>query len=227
MSKNTLLNVLAIEAATETVSVALQYNDKIDLITPTVKEKQASHLLILIDALLKKNKCTLNQLDCIALSQGPGSFTGLRVGFAVAQALSFGGDVPIVTINTLQILALAAFQQSQCPQVLVATDARMQEIYTAAFRVNEGLPTMITETIVTSPEAIENPFANTPWVAVGNAFTQFKSLSQLASTAQAIDTQQPDATYLIPLACTQFQQKNTLKAESALPFYCRDKVTSD
>src|SRR5579871_574267 len=97
--------LLAIETATQACSVALLYADQSYQQLERLPQKQGDCLLPMMDALLGETGVVLSQCDAIAVSIGPGSFTGLRMGISVAQALAFALQKPIIPVSSLCILA--------------------------------------------------------------------------------------------------------------------------
>ncbi len=128
--------ILCIETATTNCSVAVAKNG----ITIFLKEdydKKYSHaerLHVYIDEVLTKANIKSNQLDAIAVSKGPGSYTGLRIGVSAAKGLCFALDKPLISVSTLEALA----RQVTCNDgVIVAMlDARRMEVYSAIFDSN-------------------------------------------------------------------------------------------
>ncbi|RLD51225.1 MAG: tRNA (adenosine(37)-N6)-threonylcarbamoyltransferase complex dimerization subunit type 1 TsaB, partial [Bacteroidetes bacterium] len=134
-----MANILCIETATIACSVALT-KDGIVLSKKETTEKNAhsAKLTIFIDEVLKENKLGFSDLDAIAVSKGPGSYTGLRIGVSTAKGLCYALDVPLIAINTLQSLAwgmAGSFSEKKhtspllCPMI----DARRMEVYAAVF----------------------------------------------------------------------------------------------
>lgn len=129
--------LLHIETATDTCSAALSENGKIIGLKETIGTRShASVLAVFIDALLNEKKITVADLDAIAVSKGPGSYTGLRIGVATAKGLCYGADKPLISVNTLQSMAAAFVLNKKnkenclfCPLI----DARRMEVYFALF----------------------------------------------------------------------------------------------
>lgn len=123
--------ILSIETSTKVCSIAIHNNEK--LITNKLLNIEKSHseyLLQMIDHLFSYIPFNKNNLDAIAISQGPGSYTGLRVGISIAKGLCFGLDIPLIAINTLEIMIneVSRFNHQNnilCPMI----DARRNEVY--------------------------------------------------------------------------------------------------
>ncbi|MFT6320447.1 MAG: tRNA threonylcarbamoyladenosine biosynthesis protein TsaB [Granulosicoccus sp.] len=129
--------ILCIETATDICSVSLSHDGKTIALAETAKGfSHASTLTILIQNCLDETNLTLNELDAVALSQGPGSYTGLRIGVSVAKGICYALDKPMIAIDTLEALAWACAEEEKqdthyCPMV----DARRMEVYTAMYNL--------------------------------------------------------------------------------------------
>ena len=130
------MEILAIETSTEYCSVALWQDGKVSERCELVGQKHSEVLMAMLDALLKDAGIKITQVDGIAFGKGPGSFTGVRIACGVAQGLALGADVKVVGVCTLEALA----QASGRDKVIAALDARMGELYLAAYeKRNDGL----------------------------------------------------------------------------------------
>ena len=139
--------ILNIDTSIETASVSIAKDGVIQAyLINTVQKDHASFLHNSIKLLLTKSSLDIKQLDAIAVTNGPGSYTGLRVGLASAKGLCYALNKPLITIGTLNALAVAAINVSKetspetlfCPMI----DARRMEVYSAIFdkNMNEILP---------------------------------------------------------------------------------------
>ena len=128
------MKILAVDAATEACSVALYNDGEINSVFEVCPQQHSQKLLPFIDQVLVDSGLTLSQLDGIAYGQGPGSFTGVRIGVSVTQGLAFGADLPVTGISNLAMMAQQAIEQHQAQSVVAAIDARMSEIYLACYQ---------------------------------------------------------------------------------------------
>ena len=145
------MKILAIETATLAGGVALM--DAQRLIAEyrlNVAVHHSERILLAIDHLLKESQTPLSHLDAIAVSIGPGSFTGLRVGLATAKGLATGSGLPLVLVPTLEAMS-AAFPYSSC-LIAPMLDARRGEVYWALFDTRRGELLRHHRDAATSPE---------------------------------------------------------------------------
>lgn len=125
--------ILHIDTAVQSSSVCLANGENIiaTLVNPSEKDS-ASWLHVAIQDILKQNNCLPKQLQAIAVSAGPGSYTGLRVGMAAAKGLCYALSIPLIPISTLQMMA-AAVQNPSTPLLCPMIDARRMEVFTALY----------------------------------------------------------------------------------------------
>lgn len=219
------MKILAFDTATQQCSVALFNKGAIQAISQTAVNQHAEILLPLIDNLLAEAGISLSQLDLIAFSRGPGSFTGLRIGASLAQGLACAYDLPVAPISTLQSLAQDAYHRLGATHVASAMDARMQQLYWGTYTLNTaGIMTLIGVESVIDPR--QATLAHPGWAGVGTAWSVYATtLASLRAQLVAVDDEAlPQAATLIPLAQYLHAQNLTVPAEQALPIYLRDKV---
>ena len=125
--------ILSIETSTSICSVAIHEQGEL-LALAEIKEPgaHAEKLLLLVDEVFEKAGLSFADLDAVAVSQGPGSYTGLRIGVSTAKGIAYALEIPLIGINTLQ--AMAASQPVAPGDYVVAVlDARRKEVYTQTF----------------------------------------------------------------------------------------------
>jgi tRNA threonylcarbamoyladenosine biosynthesis protein TsaB len=134
--------LLAIEAATALTSAALVRGEAlIDEEVADPDAPAAACLLPAVDTLLSRNRIGLEEVEGFALSVGPGSFTGLRIGVATVKGLAFGLELPVLAVPTLEALAYGAGSGEEA--VVATLDARRGELYAAGYGPGEGVPSQI------------------------------------------------------------------------------------
>jgi tRNA threonylcarbamoyladenosine biosynthesis protein TsaB len=143
--------ILGIETATLSGGAAL-FGEK-GLIAEyrlNIEVTHSERLLLMIDRLLQEARTPLHEIEAVALSIGPGSFTGLRIGLATAKGLCLGTGRPVIAVPTL--LALAHRVPFSSLPVIPLLDAKKKEVYWAAFEFDRGICRRLTEDAVSSPE---------------------------------------------------------------------------
>lgn len=217
------MKLLAFELATEACSVALWVDGEVRERFEVAPRRHAELALPWAGELLAEAGLARTQLDAIALGRGPGAFTGVRLAIAIAQGVALALDRPLVPVSTLAALAL----QAPGPRVLAAIDARMGEVYTAAFERREG------DAIACSPEAVGDPAAfDLPgdardWQGVGTGFAAVDGTlgrrldGRLSSVDPAALPRAGDIARLAVLACARGE---ALPPERVEPAYLRNNV---
>lgn len=137
--------ILNIETSTEVCSVAIALNGQLLFKKESTEGLNHSKVLtVFIDELFKENNLKPESLDAVAVSKGPGSYTGLRIGVSVAKGLCYGLNIPLISVNSLEILGVFAAQNLAeyklpddgipvlfCPMI----DARRMEVYTSLYNI--------------------------------------------------------------------------------------------
>ncbi len=215
------MNLLAFDTSTERLSVALSFADSAGprlLSHEAEGGREASATLIpAAMGLLRDAGLALSALDAIVFGQGPGSFTGLRTACAVAQGLAFGVGRPVLPVETLLAVAEEARQAHGATRVLALLDARMDEVYAAAY-VHDGQAWHREGPIrLGRPDDMALPAG---FVLAGNAFEAYAHRLPAGVRLPAL----PTATALLRVAPGLMAAGAAVPAHEALPLYVRDKV---
>mgnify|MGYP003639731289 CR=1 FL=1 len=213
------MNILAIDASTSLLSVALQYGDEVNEQQTEKPRGQAQDVLGLIDSLLAKCQLGLADIDLLAYSAGPASFTGVRLAASVLQAIGMVHDTPIAEVSSLQALAQAAWRQQQYQQVVVCNNAHMGELYWAEFSIKNATPVLQGQEQLVKPDALPN-VGLADWVAIGDGWQRYpESTGELLAQTRHYNAEiRASATDIIKLAV---QQQQTSKAVDLDPQYLR------
>lgn len=216
------MRILALDTSTEYLSLALLLDGEALSRDLRAGQQHSELILPMVQELLAEAGIALRDLDCIAFGQGPGSFTGLRIGCGVAQGLAFGADLPLAPVSTLLALAHGSGHDS----VVACLDARMGEVYHAIFqREQQGWNTM-SEVGLYSPQDVPVVEGN-HWAGVGSGFSAYhEQLSvRYAGRLQHIDgTRFPHAQDIATLAAMMVAAGRIVAPDEAAPLYIRDKV---
>lgn len=215
--------LLALETANDWCSVSLYDGQQVVAHRQDERSREQTRLILpMIDAVLEEQQLTLATLKAIAFSRGPGSFSGVRINAAVTQALAWANDLPVIAVSTLQAVAQAAYRLHQCEQVVVVLDARMGEVYSAAYQLDaNGLMQAVSTELLVAYAEFELPIVdNFQPVLVGSGSTLVKSDSQLIRHTQVQATSMDVAV----LGDAALQAGQTVTAHDALPVYLRENA---
>jgi tRNA threonylcarbamoyladenosine biosynthesis protein TsaB len=217
--------ILCIETATEICSVAIAKNgETITLVEDTQGNNHASQLHILVAKALEQSNLQFSDLQAVAVSKGPGSYTGLRVGVSAAKGYCFALQIPLIAINTLQSLANGFWQKNPNYSGLVCSmiDARRMEVYCALFNqtLHEVLPTQAK--IIDEESFIEQLIQN-QITFIGNGAA--KCQNTITSVQAKFDISvRCNASYLSHLAQEAFNQNTFEDVAYFEPYYLKDFI---
>jgi tRNA threonylcarbamoyladenosine biosynthesis protein TsaB len=131
-----LTYILNIETATKNCSVSLAKNGE-TILCKEITEQGFSHaekLHVFIEEMLKETGVSVQEIQAVAVSKGPGSYTGLRIGVSTAKGLCYALGIPLISVDTLQVLAKQVVVQNGL--IVPMLDARRMEVYSAIFDIN-------------------------------------------------------------------------------------------
>ena len=216
------MKVLAFDTSTETLSIAVGHWQggalRVWQHTGPGGAQASATLIPQAMALLGEAGLTLQALDAVAFGAGPGSFTGLRTACAVAQGLAFGAGVPVLPVDTLLAVAEDARHTHGATRVQAVLDARMDEVYTAAWSHDGVHWIAYGGAALSAPQDVP---VQPGWALAGNAFTAYGE--RLPPSAGRFDAL-PTAAALLRLAPALLAAGHAVPADQALPRYIRDKV---
>lgn len=219
------IKILSIETATRSCSVCLS-KDGHPWIVREVQSLSghAEQLTLFIQEVMQTANLDLKELDAIAVSQGPGSYTGLRIGISTAKGLCYALDKPMLAIDTLQALAFGAIQDYYNPKAAYVSlmDARRMDayvgIYTADFKTLKA-PFFATLEPNTFDDLLENTEIEEV-VLVGDAIEKYEAIC--ASKPLKISTVQlPSSKHLSYLAYLAYQAEESVDVAYFEPFYLK------
>jgi tRNA threonylcarbamoyladenosine biosynthesis protein TsaB len=173
--------ILAIETSAELCSacLSLAYN-KYDERNILMKHVHSEKLIPIIDELLKSNGISTSQLDCVSVSTGPGSFTGLRIGMTAAKGIAFASNLPIVPVPTFSAFSLELSKLlPDETNFAIITNANIDEAYFAAYKNENNLPKILQDLILIKKSEIDSQIMGLD-VVYGNLKT-VKNIRMLSS----------------------------------------------
>jgi tRNA threonylcarbamoyladenosine biosynthesis protein TsaB len=214
--------LLAFETSTEACSVALWIDGDLRERFGVAPRQHAELALPWAQALLAEAGIARSQVDAIAVGRGPGAFTGVRLGVALAQGIALGLERPVLPVSTLAALAWPVAGD----RILAAIDARMGEVYLGAFaREGDGLHALQAEAVA-QPDAIALPQGE-GWNGAGTGFAAVAGAlrARLGSRLLRVDADAlPHAADVARLAAPMFARGEAIAPERLEPAYLRDNV---
>ena len=217
------MRVIAIETATMVGSIAIIDAARvISEITLNARATHSERLMAAIDRLLGDSGLAIDDMDGVAVSIGPGSFTGLRIGLSAAKGLSYASGKPLIGIPTLDALALNMTFSSYliCP----IQDARKGEVYTALYRPGDNSPEKMTDDMAVDPSALAGMITQKT-VFLGDGVNRYrellmKQLGELYNEAP-IPLQLPRASNVAMLGLKRLEKGDTDDPFTLIPRYIR------
>ena len=225
------MTILNIETSTNCCSAAITIDGRAVAWRENMgSANHARELPVFISELLDEAKQKGWQLDAVALSQGPGSYTGLRIGASTAKGLCYGLNIPLIPIDTLQVLCRTAKAQHQeldhagedvllCPML----DARRMEVYTAFYTPQTLERTDEIKAKVVDEHSFEAELQAHPVYFFGNGAGKCKGVLT-SENARFIDAVVPQARYMGTLAEAATRHLDVKQMAYFEPFYLKDFV---
>ncbi|HEU4634264.1 MAG TPA: tRNA (adenosine(37)-N6)-threonylcarbamoyltransferase complex dimerization subunit type 1 TsaB [Flavisolibacter sp.] len=211
--------ILNIDTAVITASVCLAKNDRalVEKVNPSQKD-HAAWLHNAIKEVIEEAALSLQELDAIAVSSGPGSYTGLRVGMAAAKGLCYALQKPLITIGTLKMMAVAA--QGEGPELLCPMiDARRMEVFTAVY--DKNLSEILSPiNVIIEKNSFEEILRHNSVSFFGNGSDKFRAVS--SSKNAHFKKIEASAKHMMPLSFSEFRQNRFADLAYAEPFYGKD-----
>jgi tRNA threonylcarbamoyladenosine biosynthesis protein TsaB len=216
------MKLLALDTSTEFLSLALWHDGDVRVREMRAGQKHSELILPLLRELLNEAGWQLADLDGIAFGEGPGSFTGLRIGCGVAQGLAFGAGLPVIGVCTLEALA----QQAGQPKIIACLDARMNEVYHAVYVRENDRWQIVAGPGLYAPEQVPG-VEGEGWCGIGSGWDQFNAAMNEVYAGQLVQTITgvfPLARHMAELAAPRFSRGEGHPAHEAAPLYIRNKV---
>lgn len=218
--------LLLIETSTSLCSAAIAIDGRIAASRRSSEPRaHASLTAVFVKDLLDECNLRASDLDAVAVSMGPGSYTGLRVGVSTAKGLCFGAGIPLIAVSTLDILAWQAIEggllPEECAAILPMVDARRMEVYAAAYspageRLSKIAP------VVIDAGSFSEEFAKGPVLVIGDAADKCRGTLPAAAFVQVC----PEATAMLTPATTKYEKKEFEDVAYFEPFYLKQFVAT-
>ena len=223
--------ILSLETSSPLCSVALHSTASGRLLGQSelrLEKSHSTHLTVLVEQLISNTGHTLRDLAAVAVSDGPGSYTGLRIGAAAAKGLCFALDIPLVAVGTLPALAhQVAARTPHANTYLYAPmlDARRQEVYTALYRA-DGSELAAPAPLILTPEALAEQLAHAAVLYFGSGAAKFQPLVADQPNAVFLPDVQPSAVSIGELALAAYQRQEFQDVAYYEPFYLKEVYTT-
>lgn len=218
-----MATILCLETATTNCSVALSVNGSVVAIEEDSNNlySHAEKLHAFVEKVCAEASVSIQELDAIAVSMGPGSYTGLRIGVSAAKGLCFALEIPLISISTLE--SLASQISAETKFVVPMLDARRMEVYAAVFSDNKQVRKTMAEIIVSDSflEYLEQDAVT----FVGSGVEKFKSVCN-HSNAVFVENKLPSACQMAKLAEAKYKISDTEDVAYFEPYYLKDFITS-
>ncbi|MFB9108837.1 tRNA (adenosine(37)-N6)-threonylcarbamoyltransferase complex dimerization subunit type 1 TsaB [Flavobacterium gyeonganense] len=211
--------ILNIETATKNCSVAIA-KDGETIICKEIAEEGYSHaekLHVFIEEIIAESGISVHDLVAVAVSQGPGSYTGLRIGVSAAKGLCFALNIPLIAVDTLQTLASQA--KISEGKIIAMLDARRMEVYSAIFSAE-----LKTERAILAEVIDENSFKDftEKLYFVGDCTEKCKTVLTKENFVFLEDIKYPSAAAMSKISYDKYQKSDTVDVAYFEPYYLKD-----
>jgi tRNA threonylcarbamoyladenosine biosynthesis protein TsaB len=218
----TLSLILHIDTATPVGSVCLSKDGQV--LQTLVNDKQQDHaasMVLFVKEIMRGQGITPADVDAVAVSAGPGSYTGLRVGVATAKGLCYTWEKPLIAVSTLQMMAQGVLSRTNNADALYAPmlDARRMEVYTAVY--DASLNTIVApHALILTPESFADQLSKHKIYFFGNGSDKWQQLMPPNDNALFIPYIL-NAADMVPLATAAFEHKAFEDVAYFSPFYLK------
>jgi tRNA threonylcarbamoyladenosine biosynthesis protein TsaB len=211
--------ILNIETATKNCSVSIAKNGE-TIICREIAEEGYSHaekLHVFIEEAITEAGITVQDLVAIAVSQGPGSYTGLRIGVSAAKGLCFALNIPLIAVDTLQTLASQA--KVSDGKIIPMLDARRMEVYSEIFNANLEVVREIKAEVITE-DSFED-FTEKIYF-VGDCADKCKAVLTKENFIFLEDIKYPSASAMSKISFNKYEKSDTVDVAYFEPYYLKD-----
>lgn len=218
--------ILAIETSAAACSAALLVDGEVDGLFHFAPRLHGDLILPMVSELLSNHGIKLAEIDALAYGCGPGSFTGVRMASSVVQGLAFGVNKPVVPVSSLLAMAQGVYTTLGYTQVACAFDARMNEVYWGAYRLQAGEWLPCGEECVIAPMLVPR-LPEGDWIGAGDGWQSYGMvLTDCTDIQNYYPRAYPNATAVAQLGLLGFLRGEYIAPAQALPTYLRNKVVS-
>ena len=219
-------NIICIETSTTNCSVAIGDNKQLTALVEFDSQtySHAEHLHVFIKQALKKAGISIKEIDAIAISKGPGSYTGLRIGVSTAKGLCYSLDKPLISIPTLKILAKQMTQNNTIYPTVAMIDARRMEVYSSTF--DHRLHTLEeVNAKILNANSYSELFSDFEKInLIGNGVSKFKEICSSPERFVFVEGKSPSSKEMLSLARKKFVQQDFEDVAYFEPYYLKEFV---
>ena len=218
-----MATILCIETATTNCSVALSINESIISLKEDYNDKysHAERLHMYIEEILLKNNIAKSQIDAVAVSKGPGSYTGLRIGVSAAKGLCFALDIPLISIPTLDSLAYQIKETNGF--IIPMIDARRMEVYSAVYNAKNKKQVRDTSAEVLDELSFLEYLEKDIVYFIGDGVEKFKAICT-HENAIFIEDKLPSANEMVNIAKEKYKKSDIEDVAYFEPYYLKDFI---
>lgn len=226
--------ILNIETSTMICSVSVSKDGEVLAVRESSEEKShAKKLTLFIEEIIDELNITFDNIDAVAISKGPGSYTGLRIGVSTAKGICYAKDKPLIAVNTLQSMAYGLIHSEKIKKytehkekllIVPMIDARRMEVYSAFFSF-EGEFIREVKAEIIDEESFQDLLPTHKMIFFGDGSDKIKEVVQ-HENALFIDDIYPSAKYMARLAETAFNEKKFEDVAYFEPFYLKDFIAT-
>ncbi|MGV3539487.1 MAG: tRNA (adenosine(37)-N6)-threonylcarbamoyltransferase complex dimerization subunit type 1 TsaB [Rufibacter sp.] len=217
--------ILSLETSSTVCSVALHQAGQLLSYTVLQMEKaHSSHITVMVQQVLEYAGVPLERIDAIAVSGGPGSYTGLRIGSGTAKGLCFSLDKPLISVGTLSAMAQQVIASTPSPErywFCPMLDARRSEVYTSLL-THTLAPIKEVAPVILESDSFAQDLETQPVVFFGSGCAKAKQLIAAHPNAFYLDNVKPSAKGVGELAWGKFQQQQFEDVAYYEPFYLKE-----
>ena len=221
-----MAKLLCIETSTTNCSVAIAEDGRLLAIAEDDRKSysHAEQLHIFIQKVFQQAGLSSSDLHAVAVSKGPGSYTGLRIGVSTAKGLCYALGIPLVSVPTLEVLARQVVQKQTNFPVLAMIDARRMEVYSSAFDSKYQTIQEVSAKILDENAYAELFETHEKLYAIGNGVTKFKDITSTAENFIFIEDRNPSAKEMLITAEQKYLNKDFEDVAYFEPYYLKDFV---
>ena len=216
-----MTNILALETSSDALSVALSCNGEESQFHEVLPKKHSERLLPVVKDLLSKKKMLPKDLDAIAVSRGPGSFTGIRLACSFSQGLMYSSNIKGIGVNSLEVLSKNIHTRFNPKKIVVLIDAQMGNLYKGVFNYEQNILVSSSRTII-SAEKVNLMEYNKETFFVGSGCKLIRQ--EIEDLSENIFDEFPNARDLLSISIQKYLDGIFLKPEELLPVYLTDET---